>query len=164
MRNFVSNGIFFKKTSTLHLRSCGKAKTYVTLVSEDNQKVEAHRIIIAACSSVLQIILKKSMHNHPMIYMRGLKAEHLLDIVDFMSQGATSVYQEDLDGFLALAEELQLKGLSGAKDECESTQKSASVNDIQPTKTDRQLKAHRQMKSQTNTIKRENVALFDARD
>ena len=52
-----------------------------------------------------------------MIYMRGIKALELVAIVDFIYQGEANIYQEDLDGFLALAEELQLKGLSGANNE-----------------------------------------------
>ena len=46
-----------------------------------------------------------------MIYMRGIKALELVAIVDFIYQGEANIYQEDLDGFLALADELQLKGL-----------------------------------------------------
>ena len=49
-----------------------------------------------------------------MIYMRGLKAKDLVAIVDFIYHGEASIYQEDLDGFLALAEELQLNGLAGS--------------------------------------------------
>jgi rubrerythrin len=57
-------------------------------------------------------MLKKNKHSHPMIYMRGLKAKDLTDIVDVIYLGEANIYQEDLDAFLALAEELQLKGLS----------------------------------------------------
>ena len=52
-----------------------------------------------------------------MIYMRGLKAKDLVAIVDFIYHGEASVFQEDLDGFLALAEELQLKGLASSHNE-----------------------------------------------
>ena len=52
-----------------------------------------------------------------MIYMRGLQAKDLVAIVDFIYHGEANIFQEDLDGFLALAEELQLKGLERAKDE-----------------------------------------------
>ena len=41
--------------------------------------------------------------------MRGLKAKDLAAVVDFIYHGEANIYQEDLDGFLALAEELQLK-------------------------------------------------------
>ena len=52
-----------------------------------------------------------------MIYMRGLQAKDLVAMVDFIYYGEANIYQEDLDGFLALAEELQLKGLSGTRND-----------------------------------------------
>ena len=54
---------------------------------------------------------------HPLIYMRGMKSEDLLAIVDFLYRGEANVFQENLDSFLAIAEELQLKGLMGKTDE-----------------------------------------------
>ena len=45
--------------------------------------------------------------------MRGVKFENLLAIVDFLYFGETNIHQELLDSFLAIAEELQLKGLMG---------------------------------------------------
>ena len=45
--------------------------------------------------------------------MRGVKSENLLAVVDFLYRGEANVYQENLDSFLAIAEELQLKGLMG---------------------------------------------------
>ena len=85
----------------------------VTLVCEEDQQVEAHRVILSACSPFFMNILKKTKHIHPMIYMRGLKTKDLLAIVDFIYRGETNIFQDDLDGFLAIADELQLKGLSG---------------------------------------------------
>ena len=49
--------------------------------------------------------------------MRGMKSENLLAIVDFLYNGEANVFQENLDSFLAIAEELQLKGLMGKTDE-----------------------------------------------
>ena len=49
--------------------------------------------------------------------MRGMKANNLLAILDFLYAGEANVFQEDLDTFLALAEELQLKGLMGNTEE-----------------------------------------------
>ena len=89
----------------------------VTLVCEDNQKVEAHRVILSACSPFFLTMLKRNKHSHPMIYMRGLKTNILLSIVDFIYYGEANIFQEDLDQFLVLAEELQLKGLSGTSKE-----------------------------------------------
>ena len=47
-----------------------------------------------------------------MIYMRGPKAKEIEANVNFIYQGYVNIYQEDLENFLALSEELQLKGLT----------------------------------------------------
>ena len=52
-----------------------------------------------------------------MIYMRGIKFDDLLAIVDFLYRGEANIYQESLESFLAIAEELQMKGLMGKTDE-----------------------------------------------
>ena len=49
-----------------------------------------------------------------MIYMKGLKAKNLLALLDFIYNGEANICQEDLNDFLSLTEELQLKGLSGS--------------------------------------------------
>ena len=87
----------------------------VTLVCEEDQSVEAHRIILTACSPFFSSILTKNKHSHPMIYMRGLKAKDLVAIVDFVYLGEANIFQEDLNDFLALADELQIKGLTGSQ-------------------------------------------------
>ena len=42
-----------------------------------------------------------------------MKAHDLVAILDFLYQGEANVFQDNLDSFLAIAEELQLKGLMG---------------------------------------------------
>ena len=54
-------------------------------------------------------------HPHPLIYVRGVNSKDLLATMDFFYQGEASVLQENLDSFLAFAEELQLKGLIGKR-------------------------------------------------
>jgi len=89
--------------------------TDVTLACEDGQQVEAHKVILAASSPFFQKLLKLNKHPHPLVYMRGVKSEDLVAIVDFLYHGEANVFQKNLDGFLAIAEELNLKGLSGGK-------------------------------------------------
>ena len=91
-----------------------KDLTDVTLACEDGRQVEAHKVILAASSPFFMHILKRYKHPHPLIYMRGLKLEDLQAIVDFLYFGEANIFQEKLDSFLALAEELQLKGFTGA--------------------------------------------------
>ena len=91
----------------------------VTLVCEDGTQIKTHKVILASSSPFFMEILKKNNHPHPLIYMRGIKAEELVAIVDFLYFGEANVKQESLDAFLGLAEELRLKGLteSNTKDQ-----------------------------------------------
>ena len=70
-------------------------------------------MILAASSPFFESILRRNKHPHPLIYLRGFKTENLRAILDFLYFGEANVFQENLDSFLAVAEELRLKGLSG---------------------------------------------------
>ena len=87
----------------------------VTLACEDGQQVQAHKVILAASSPLFQNLLTRHKHTHPLIYMRAMKSEDLVKIVDFVYHGETNIYQKNLNAFLAIAEELKLKGLTGLK-------------------------------------------------
>ena len=84
----------------------------VTLVCEDGTQVEAHRVILASSSTFFLNILKKN-HSNPVIFMRSMNIADLMAIVDFLYFGEAKVLQENLDNFLALAQDLGLEGLSG---------------------------------------------------
>ena len=85
----------------------------VTLSCEDGQQFEAHKVILVSSSPFFHNLLRKNKHTHPLIYMRGIKSEDMSAILDFLYYGEANVFQENLDPFLALAEELKLKGLMG---------------------------------------------------
>ena len=91
--------------------------TNVTLVCEDGKQVEAHKVVLVASSPFFLNILSKNKHTHPLIYMRGLKHEDLVSIMDFLYKGEANIFQDKLDSFLKLAEELQLKGLRSTGDD-----------------------------------------------
>ena len=97
-----------------------KEFTDVTLVCEDGQQIEAHKVVLAYSSPFFQNLLKKNKHPHPLIYMRDVRPENLLAMVDFLYNGEANVSQGNLDSFLVLAEELQLKGLRGNQTENET--------------------------------------------
>ena len=115
--------------------------TDITLVSEDDQHMEAHKIILSASSPFFMNLLKTSKHPSPLVYLKGFKAKDLHSILDFMYHGVAEIYQENLDAFLAVAEELQLKGLTGEKGEDEEhkneVEKKNNINteDVKKTKT-----------------------------
>ena len=57
-------------------------------------------------------MLKEQDHPNPYIYLRGVSYYDLSAILDFVYHGEVSVAQEDLNSFLAVAEELKIKGLT----------------------------------------------------
>ena len=91
--------------------------TDVTLACEDGQQVEAHKVVLISSSPFFLNLLKRNKHPHPLVYMRGLKFENLLSMMDFLYRGEANVFQENLDTFLAMADELQLKGLEKREEE-----------------------------------------------
>ena len=99
-----------------------KEFTDVTLACEDGQQIEAHKVILAASSPFFQNLLNKNVkkHYHPLIYMKGVKFDDLCAIIDFLYLGEANVFQESLDSFLGIAEDLQLKGLKGLTEKVEN--------------------------------------------
>ena len=64
--------------------------------------------------------------------MRGVTAKDLVSVVDFIYYGEANIYQEDLDRFLTLAQEFQLKGLAGSQDNPLGTAKKPYEEPMQP--------------------------------
>ena len=83
----------------------------LTLVCAD-QQVEVHKVVLASGSKFFWRVLKNIKHSHPLIYLKGIKFKDLEAVLSFMYLGQVNLAQEDLDSFLALAEELEMKGLT----------------------------------------------------
>ena len=83
----------------------------ITLACEDDQ-IPAHKVILSACSPFFRAILKRNKHEHPLLYLKGVKYNDLLSVLNFMYHGEVNVAQEDLNTFLAVAEDLKVKGLT----------------------------------------------------
>jgi len=83
----------------------------VTLACDEEQ-VQVHKVILSACSNFFKSLLRRNPHNHPLLYLKGVKYNDLLCVLNFMYHGEVNVAQEDLNSFLAVAEDLQVKGLT----------------------------------------------------
>ena len=97
----------------------------VSLVASDGEEVlQAHKVILSTCSPFFSSVLSKQSRSspgmggmvHPVIYLRGVTAQDLRNVLDFMYHGEVNVAQEDLDAFLATAEDLKVKGLTQGND------------------------------------------------
>ena len=118
----------FKENVTFSFKALRDDKDFtdVTLACEGGQKIEVHKTVLASTSPVFMELLKRQKHSHPLIYMRGIKSNLLVTIMDFLYHGEANVLQDDLDSFLALAEEFQLRGLCG-----DSQSKEEQQNEVQ---------------------------------
>ena len=107
----------------------------VTLACEDGQQVEAHKVILSSSSLFFSNLLRKMKHPHPLIFMRGTNIDDLKAMVDFLYIGEAKVYQGNLGAFLALAEELKVKGLmeSSVKKDIENTINAKTQSKIFPS-------------------------------
>ena len=83
----------------------------VTIACDDSQ-IQAHKVILSACSTFFRNLLRRNPHQHPLLYLKGVKYKELLGIINFMYNGEVNVSQEDLKQFLAVAEDLKVKGLT----------------------------------------------------
>ena len=118
-----------------------KEFTDVSLVCEDGQQMEAHKVILAASSPFFEEILQKSKHPRPLIYLRGYQARDFVSILDFLYFGEANVFQEDLDSFLAIAEEIKLRGLTGqtSSDILEEQENPKSSEPVNPATKSQEL-------------------------
>jgi len=77
--------------------------------------LQAHKLVLSACSDLFRGMFKKSLPvvgGHAILYLRGVQAADMQAVLDFMYHGEVSVAQEELNSFLAVAEELKVKGLT----------------------------------------------------
>ena len=105
----------------------------VTLACEDDQ-VSAHKVILSACSPFFRNILRKNPHQHPLLYMKGVKYQEMLAVLNFMYMGEVNVAQEDLNSFLAVAEDLRVKGLTQGEGAPDNKSKAGVNKDREPAR------------------------------
>jgi len=113
----------FESNISATFRSMREEKDFfdVTLACEDRQ-VQAHKVILAACSPFFRNVLRRNPHQHPLLFLKGVRYSDISSILSFMYHGEVNVTQEDLNTFLSTAEELQVKGLTQEGDKKPSRQ------------------------------------------
>ena len=108
----------------------------VTLVSDDERQIPAHKLVLSACSDFFKSILRNNSHSHPLLYLSGIHSTNLSLILDYIYQGEVQIYQEHLDSFLEVANKLKIQGLiSGAVEKSSQHVKSEETLDESLTNT-----------------------------
>lgn len=105
----------------------------ITLVcGESQEQVSAHKVVLAASSQFFRNILRRNPHQHPLLYLKGVKHKELVSILNFIYKGSVNIAQEELSSFLAVAEELKVKGLTQSQSQSQS---NSNKNIHRPEKT-----------------------------
>ena len=102
----------FKSNISEAFRDLRKEKDFfdVTLACEDNQ-VQAHKVILSACSPFFRNILRRNPHQHPLLHLKHVKYKELLSVINF------------INSFLNIAEDLRVKGLTQGQHQPEQNSK-----------------------------------------
>ena len=80
----------------------------VTLVPADGKQIKAYKNILSAISPFFRSILITNIHQHPLIYLKGIQYESLKHVLQFVYLGSVEISQDNLDEFLDTAKELKI--------------------------------------------------------
>jgi len=98
----------------------------VTLACDEDH-IPAHKVILSACSNFFRNIFRRSGNPQNMfLYLKGVSAKDMESVLSFMYHGEVSVAQDDLNTFLAVAEDLQVKGLTQNDSKSSNSQETKS--------------------------------------
>ena len=92
----------------------------VTLVSDDQTQIPAHKLVLSASSHFFKSILKRNSHSHPLLYLSGVDSKSLGFVLDYIYQGEVQIYQHDLDKFMEIAQKLKIEGLLSTEEPVET--------------------------------------------
>ncbi|XP_047988077.1 zinc finger and BTB domain-containing protein 17-like isoform X4 [Leguminivora glycinivorella] len=83
----------------------------VTLACEGH-RLEAHKVVLSACSPYFKELFKNNPCPHPIIFMRDCEVSHVRALLQFMYAGQVNIAQAQLTAFLRTADALQIRGLT----------------------------------------------------
>ena len=83
----------------------------VTIVTDDNEQIAAHKLVLSASSEYFKSIFKRNKHPNPLLCLEGVSSKDVRNVMDYIYNGEVQIFQEDLDRFLNVAQRLKLEGL-----------------------------------------------------
>ena len=96
------------------------------------RQIQAHKIILSACSPFFRTILKQNPHQHPLLYLKRVEFTDLQAVLNLMYHGEVNIAQTELNSFLAVAGHMQVKGLTEGAEGPGNTKKKTTEASQQP--------------------------------
>jgi len=84
----------------------------VTLASDDQKQVSAHKLVLASCSEYFKNLFKRNKHSNPLVCLQAVTSNDLENVLDYIYNGEVNIHQEQLDTFLDVAQRLGIEGLT----------------------------------------------------
>ena len=105
----------------------------ITLVSDDNHQIGAHKVVLISSSGFFKNLFAKNRdRNHPLVYMKGINFKELDAIIKFIYKGEVDVDKDGIEDFLRIGFDLHIKGLRDSRNKKEDrATKQESVADIE---------------------------------
>ena len=142
MADIDKDNVFRSKRLHSQNSSLTKYFTDVTLVSDDMECIDGHRIILSDASNVLNdLFMLNPSSNNLMVFMKGIK-HHVLDsLMKFIYTGEVAVRGEHVEDFLKGGKELQILEIEHNEDQVQSVLDTPKIkvldelNSVQSKKT-----------------------------
>ena len=83
----------------------------LTLVSEQEDLVTAHKIVLSTSSKFFKSLLGKISNSASVIYLGGVDTKNLHYVLDYIYKGEVQLLQEDVSDFLIHANKFKIHGL-----------------------------------------------------
>ncbi|XP_043235305.1 protein abrupt-like isoform X1 [Amphibalanus amphitrite] len=103
----------------------------VTLAA-DGRSIQAHKVVLCACSAYFEELLSINPCKHPIVYLKDVQHEHLSAVVEFMYSGAVYVGNEHLDDVLSLGASLRVRGMVDVKGAGSSSRQGSNDENKDP--------------------------------
>ena len=132
----------YKETVSLSFKQLRQENVLcdVTLVTDDDIHLSAHKVVLSACSTFFKSIFRKTSHPNPLLYLGSIDSKNMNYILDYVYAGKVQIFEEDVENFLKLAKQLNIEGLTltdknksevGKKGRSKSTKEDPKIDEVQ---------------------------------
>ena len=132
----------YKETVSLSFKQLRQENVLcdVTLVTDDDIHLSAHKVVLSACSTFFKSIFRKTSHPNPLLYLGSIDSKNMNYILDYVYAGKVQIFEEDVENFLKLAKQLNIEGLTltdknksevGKKGRSKSSKEDPKIDEVQ---------------------------------
>ena len=129
----------------------------VTLMGDDFQPLQAHKVVLSSCSEYFKnVLLNSRKHSHPVLCMEGINKHDLTNILDYVYNGEIQLYQDEVDRFITISDRYKLDGLIGPTTEIDEKPGEITLQiEVDPNvelSTVSDIIPEREMETEPNTV------------